>query len=70
MSIEIQTARRRVLAIVSLAAAYFLAGKFGLSLANGTPQRLSGLAPRVGSHWRHFFFGAIDFGREFSSELF
>lgn len=33
MAVKIQVARRTVIAIVSLAAVYFLAGKFGLSLA-------------------------------------
>ncbi len=38
MSIEIQTTRRTVIAILSLAAVYFFAGKFGLSLATEHPS--------------------------------
>ena len=38
MSIEIQTARRRTVAILSLAAIYLIAGKFGLSLATEHPS--------------------------------
>jgi PAS domain S-box-containing protein len=38
MSIEIQTARRTAIAILSLAAVYLIAGKFGLSLAIEHPS--------------------------------
>lgn len=38
MSIEIQTTRRTVIAILSLAIVYFFAGKFGLSLATEHPS--------------------------------
>jgi signal transduction histidine kinase/integral membrane sensor domain MASE1/CheY-like chemotaxis protein len=38
MSIEIQTTRRTVIAILSLAVVYFFAGKFGLSLATEHPS--------------------------------
>ena len=38
MSIEIQTARRTAIGILALAGVYFLAGKFGLSLATEHPN--------------------------------